>query len=117
MSRPVKHLYKFDDFSVDVTERVLLRDGEIVPLTQKAFDVLLALVERSGQIVEKDVLILKVWPDSFVEEGNLTQNIYTLRKVFGQTPEGGGYIVTIPRRGYRFAASVRELQKGGRKSS
>ncbi len=111
MSRPVKHLYKFDDFSVDVTERVLLRDGEIVPLTQKAFDVLLALVERSGQIVEKDVLILKVWPDSFVEEGNLTQNIYTLRKVLGQTPEGGGYIVTIPRRGYRFAASVRELQK------
>lgn len=83
--------------------------GEMVPLTQKAFDVLLVLVEGRGRIVSKEDLMEKVWPDTFVEESNLAQNIYTLRKVLGQTPAGEGYIVTVPRRGYRFAAAVREL--------
>lgn len=80
-----------------------------MPLTQKAFEVLLALVERRGGLVSKEELMAKVWPDTIVEESNLTQNIYTLRKALGQTPDGEGYIVTVPRRGYRFAAGVREL--------
>ncbi|HVF87839.1 MAG TPA: winged helix-turn-helix domain-containing protein [Pyrinomonadaceae bacterium] len=108
MSRQAKHFYEFGDFRLDVAERVLLRDGEIVPLTAKAFEVLLVLVERSGQIAGKEELMGRVWPDSFVEESNLAQNIYTLRKVLGQTPDGQEYIKTVPRRGYRFGVGVRE---------
>jgi Tol biopolymer transport system component/DNA-binding winged helix-turn-helix (wHTH) protein len=109
MSKETKLFYEFDLFRLDVTERVLMCEGEMVPLTQKAFEVLLVLVERRGRIVGKEELMEKVWPDTFVEESNLAQNIYTLRKVLGQTPAGDGYIVTVPRRGYRFAAAVREL--------
>ncbi len=109
MSKETKLFYEFDRFRLDATERVLECAGEMVPLTQKAFDVLLVLVEGRGRIVSKEELMEKVWPDTFVEESNLAQNIYTLRKVLGQTPAGEGYIVTVPRRGYRFAAAVREL--------
>ncbi|MGH9939171.1 MAG: winged helix-turn-helix domain-containing protein, partial [Blastocatellia bacterium] len=77
MSRQTKRFYEFGSFRIDVSERVLKRDGEIVPLTQKAFEVLLALVERRGAIVSKEELMEKVWPDTFVEESNLAQNIYT----------------------------------------
>jgi Tol biopolymer transport system component/DNA-binding winged helix-turn-helix (wHTH) protein len=112
MSRQTKRFYEFDRFRIDLTERSLLCDGEFVPLTQKAFEVLLALLERRGVIVSKEELMAKVWPDTFVEESNLTQNIYTLRKALGQTADGEGYIVTVPRRGYRFAAGVRELAEG-----
>ncbi len=109
LMRPqIKRFYEFDRFRIDLIERVLLCDGEMVPLTQKAFDVLLALVEERGRIVEKEELMQRVWPDSFVEEGNLTQNIYTLRKVLGQMADGENYIETVPRRGYRFAAEVSE---------
>lgn len=111
MSNSYRHFYEFDSFRVDVAERVLLRDGEMVALTQKAFDVLLALVERQGGIVSKDELMEKVWPDTYVEESNLSQNIYTLRKTLGETPEGEGYIATVPRRGYRFAVPVREVRE------
>lgn len=113
MPHPTKHFYEFDRFRIDLTERLLLSDGEVVPLTQKAFEVLLALVERNEQIVSKEELMRKVWPDSFVEEGNLTQNIYTLRKVLGQTTDGEAYIQTVPRRGYRFSAPVSESRNGG----
>jgi DNA-binding response OmpR family regulator len=78
MSQQIKRFYEFDRFRIDLTERALLCDGEFVPLTQKAFEVLLALVERRGRIVSKEELMAKVWPDTFVEESNLTQNIYTL---------------------------------------
>lgn len=108
MSRQTKHFYEFGDFRVDVAERVLRRDGEVVPLTLKAFEVLLALVERGGQILEKNELMERVWPDSFVEESSLAQNIYTLRKVLGAAPDGQEYIKTVPRRGYRFAVGVVE---------
>ncbi len=108
-----KHFYNFDGFSIDAGERLLLRDGEIVPLTQKAFDVLFMLVERHGQIVTKEELMNEVWPDTFVEEGNLAQNIYTLRKMLGETAAGDDYIKTVPRRGYRFAATVNETREGG----
>ncbi|MBL8189642.1 MAG: winged helix-turn-helix domain-containing protein, partial [Acidobacteria bacterium] len=108
MSNSAKHFYDFDRFRIDATERVLLSDGEIVTLTQKAFDVLLALVERRGQIVSKEELMELVWPDTFVEEGNLAQNIYTLRKVLGQTNDGQDFIKTVPKRGYRFVSTVSE---------
>jgi Tol biopolymer transport system component/DNA-binding winged helix-turn-helix (wHTH) protein len=112
MSQQIKRFYEFDRFRIDLTERALLCEGQFVPLTQKAFEVLLALVERHGGIVSKEELMAKVWPDTFVEESNLAQNVYTLRKALGQTPDGEGYIVTVPRRGYRFAAGVRELAEG-----
>lgn len=108
MSQQIRHLYQFDEWQVDATGKVLLRDGEMVALTQKAFEVLLVLIEQHGQIVNKDELIQRVWRDSFVEERNVAQNVYTLRKILGRTPDGKEYIQTIPRRGYRFAVSVSE---------
>jgi len=91
----------------------LLLDQEIVPLTPKVFDILIALLESSGQVVSKDDLMKKVWPDSFVEEGNLTQNISLLRKALGEGQNGHQYIETVARRGYRFVAPVRELRDEG----
>lgn len=112
MSKQTKRFYEFDRFRIDTAERVLMCGGEPAPLTQKSFELLLALVERAGRIVTKEELMEIVWPDTFVEESNLTQNIYTLRKTLGQTPDGKGYIETVPRRGYRFMAVVREITDG-----
>lgn len=109
MGDPLKHFYEFGRFSVNTAERVLLRDGEVVPLTPKTFDILITLVESSGQVVSKDGLMKKVWPDSFVEEGNLTQNISLLRKALGEGQNGNQFIETVARRGYRFTQPVREL--------
>lgn len=94
--------YEFGRFRLKVAERVLLREGEIVPLTPKVFDILLMLVENCGQVVSKDDLMKRVWPSTFVEEGNLTQNISLLRKALGESPGGVQFIETVPRRGYRF---------------
>ncbi|HEX5887079.1 MAG TPA: transcriptional regulator, partial [Pyrinomonadaceae bacterium] len=91
-----------------MAERVLLRDGEIVPLTPKVFDILMTLVENSGQVVSKESLMKRVWPDTYVEEGNLTQNISLLRKALGESPGGVQFIETVPRRGYRFVAAISE---------
>ncbi len=104
-------LYHFGPFCLDSGERVLLRDGRVVPLPAKALSTLLTLVLNSGQLVEKDVLIQRVWPDEFVEEGNLAQHIFMLRKALGETVENAKYIETVPRRGYRFVAPVSERQK------
>src|SRR5580700_10949972 len=106
--------FDFDRFRVDPHERVLLADGQPVSLTPKAFDTLLVLLEHSGHILEKDELLKRIWPDTFVEEGTLVQNISTLRKVLGEAPVGSAYIETIPRRGYRFAGAVctAELEPG-----
>lgn len=109
MGEPLKHFYEFGRFSVNTAERILLRDGEVVPLTPKVFDILITLVESSGQVVSKDCLMKKVWPDSFVEEGNLTQNISLLRKALGEGQNGNQFIETVARRGYRFTQPVREL--------
>jgi DNA-binding winged helix-turn-helix (wHTH) protein/TolB-like protein/Tfp pilus assembly protein PilF len=87
----------------------LLRDSELVPLAPKAFDILLALVENRGRLVEKDDLMKRVWPTTFVEEGNLTQNISLLRKALGENASGPQFIETIPRRGYRFVAPINEV--------
>ena len=104
MSKQNKRIFEFGPFSLDTFNRQLRRDGEVVPLKAKAVDTLLLLIESRGDVVEKDELMQALWPDSFVEEANLTQNIYTLRKALGET----GYIETIPRRGYRFVAPVTE---------
>jgi Tol biopolymer transport system component/DNA-binding winged helix-turn-helix (wHTH) protein len=94
--------YQFGPFRIGVAERVLRRQDQIVPLTPKCFDTLLVLAQHGGNVVEKETLMRAVWPDSFVEEGNLAQNIFTLRKTLGELPEGGRYIQTIPKRGYRL---------------
>lgn len=106
MSQQTGHLYEFGPFSIDTVNRLLLRDGKPVPLKPKVVDTLLMLVESMGRVVQKDELIAKLWPDRFVEEANLTQNIYVLRKVLGSGEYSESYIETIPRRGYRFAAPV-----------
>src|SRR5256714_9118761 len=105
-------IYEFGRFRLDRAERSLRRAGEPVPLTPKVFGILLALVETSGGVVEKDELMRQVWPDSFVEEGNLTQNISVLRKALGETTDGKPYIETVARRGYRFVASVHHADEG-----
>jgi TolB-like protein/DNA-binding winged helix-turn-helix (wHTH) protein len=89
-------------------ERVLLRDGQPVTLPPKDLETLLVLVERAGHIVEKEELLEKVWPGVFVEEGNLARHIFNLRQVLGDSADGRKYIETIPKRGYRFVAAVRE---------
>jgi eukaryotic-like serine/threonine-protein kinase len=103
-----KHFYEFGPFRIDITDRVLFRETAPVPLTPKAFDTLVVLVEAAGRILEKDDLMKRVWPDTIVEENNLTQNISALRKALGQSPAEKPYIETLPRRGYRFIATVRE---------
>jgi DNA-binding winged helix-turn-helix (wHTH) protein/TolB-like protein/Tfp pilus assembly protein PilF len=109
MSQQTKRLFEFGAFRLDAQERLLLRDGDLVPLTPKAFDMLLALVENSGRLLGKQELMQRLWPDSFVEEGSLAQNISLLRRALGESSEGQKFIETVPRRGYRFVASV----KGG----
>ncbi len=106
MNKQIKHLYIFHEYWLDATERVLLRGGETVPLTPKVFDILLALVENRGRVVEKDEMMRLVWRDTVVEEGNLNRNISTLRKALGETPGQSRYIETVPKRGYRFVAPV-----------
>ena len=108
MGEQTKHFYEFDRFRINVPERLLLRDREIVPLTPKVFDILLTLIESSGHVISKDDLMKRVWPDSFVEEGNLTQNISLLRKALGEGQNGHKFIETIARRGYRFVLPVSE---------
>ncbi|MCI0338279.1 MAG: winged helix-turn-helix domain-containing protein [Acidobacteria bacterium] len=107
MSKLTRQCYEFDPFRLDPAERLLLRDGQPVPLTPKAFDTLLIFVENSNQLLTKEELIAKLWPDSFVEESNLAQNVSMLRKALGGRPQGGQYIETVPKRGYRFVTEVR----------
>lgn len=99
-------VYAFGPFQIDAADRVLRRDGSEIPLTRKAAETLLVLVENAGHVVEKDALLTKVWPDAFVEESTLAQNILTLRKTLGKQPDGQDYIGTVPKRGYRFDAPV-----------
>src|SRR6266511_5451375 len=108
MKRSDKHFYEFGPFRLDTAERLLLRDGQHVPLTPKAFETLLILVENCGRVMDKDEMMKKVWPDTFVEEVNLAKNVSCLRKILA-TEHLEHYIETIPKRGYRFVADVREV--------
>jgi serine/threonine-protein kinase len=95
---------EFGPFRLDAAKRVLWRGGRIVPLPPKALEVLVALVEQRGDVVTKDELMKRVWPDTFVEEANLSVNVSALRKALGERPGGRPYVETVSRRGYRFAA-------------
>ena len=106
-----KRLYSFGPFQLDTGEQILLRDGRPLPLKPKVFDLLVVLVENSGHVVCKDELMKQVWADSFVEEGNLAVSICEIRKALGGSANGHTYIATVPRRGYRFVASVTEASQ------
>jgi len=100
--------YEFGRFRLDARGRVLFCGGQSVPLAPKVADTLLVLVENAGNVVDKEVLLKRVWPDSFVEEGSLTRTISVLRKTLGNGIEGE-YVATVPKRGYRFSAQVNVL--------
>src|SRR6185369_12183238 len=105
----MKPAYEFGPFRLDSERGLLLRNDQPVPLTQKSFEILLVLIENREDTVSKDVLLKRVWPDTFVDEANLTQHISVLRKALGETPQDRRFIVTVPGRGYRFVAPVREV--------
>lgn len=113
MKAKTKHFYEFGPFRVDTANHLLLRDGQVVPVQPRVFDALVSLVENCGRLLEKDELMKALWPDSFVEEANLTQTVYMLRKALGEGPNEHNYIETIPKRGYRFVAAVREFEGEG----
>src|SRR5437762_2829367 len=113
MPRDLKHFYDFGSYSVDASERLLLQGDEVVPLTPKAFEMLLVLLESSGHVLTKEELMKRVWPDTIVEEANLSHNIYKLREALGESRNGEKYIETVPRRGYRFVAKVTKLHDHG----
>lgn len=104
-----KYFYEFGPFRMDPEERLLLRDGDPIPLTPKAFETLLLLVRNHRRVVLKDDLMKALWPDSFVEESNLSQNIFVLRKALGESAQDARYIATVSGRGYRFAQDVAEV--------
>src|SRR5262249_12991279 len=103
--------YDFGPFQIDLENRLLLRGGEIVMLTPKSFDLLLFLIQNRGRLLDKDALMTGVWPGVCVEEGNLTKNIFLLRKSLGNRADGKPYIETFPRRGYRFEAEVSDSRE------
>lgn len=113
MSNRFSRVYEFGPFCLNATEGLLLCDGRPVSLAPKALAILSVLVGKNGRLVEKSELIDRVWPDTFVEESNLTQNIFTLRKLLGKDAHGRPYIETVSRRGYRFTAEVKELRDEG----
>ena len=102
---PAEQIYEFGHFRIDPNERLLLRDGKTVSLTPKAFETLLALVEHSGHVVKKDELMKRIWPDAFVEEVNLAQNVSAIRRALDT--DGEHYIETIPKLGYRLVIEAR----------
>ncbi len=108
MDKQSDHLYEFGSFSLDAQERLLLHDGNPIPISSKTFEALLVLIQNAGHLVTKDDLLKQLWPDTFVEEANLAKHISLLRKALGETPNGQEYIETVPKYGYRFAADVRE---------
>ena len=109
MTKSDKHFYEFGPFRVDPQKRLLLGDKGPVALAPKAYELLLALVENQGRVLDKDGLMRRVWPDQIVEEANLTVNISALRKALGESPNEHRFIVTVPGRGYKFVEGVREV--------
>src|SRR5260370_37549790 len=108
MAEKTDLVYEFGRFRLHAAQRILLNNGEPVALTPKGFDTLLLFVQSGGRILDKDELMKTLWPGSFVEEGNLSQNIFILRKLLGDDRNGNSFIQTVPRKGYRFVASVQE---------
>src|SRR5262249_32562483 len=110
MSENRNAVYEFGPFRLDPSQELLLEGTRKVPLTPKAYQTLLVMVENHGRIVTKDELLQKVWPDAYVEEATLAQNVFTLRKQLCDDREGAFYIETVPKRGYRFVAEVRQVE-------
>src|SRR6266704_2477956 len=109
MSEKTRHLYAFGPFRLDSRECLLSLDGKPVRLAHKAFEALLMLVENAGHLVDKDDLMRRLWPDTFVEEANVAKHVSLLRKILSEATNGREYIETIPKRGYRFVVDVREV--------
>ena len=108
MAEQFQTIYEFPPFRIEPARRRLLRDGEPVQLTPKAFDTLLVLLRNRERVVDNEEALRLVWPDAHGEASSLAQNVFALRKALGDSPEGSQFIATIPRRGYRFVAEVRE---------
>src|ERR1044072_2217770 len=109
MTRQVMHIYEFGPFQLDASEGILRRNGQEIKLRQKQYEMLLVLVQNSGHIVERETIFQIVWPNSFVEEASITQLISDLRKILSERGNNHDYIETIPKRGYRFTATVKEI--------
>ncbi|CAN5357486.1 hypothetical protein BH20ACI2_BH20ACI2_29260 [soil metagenome] len=110
MNRGEEQIYEFEEFRLDAGKRLLIQeDGEPVPLMPKAFEILLYLVKKAGTVAEKEELMEAIWPDTAVEENNLTQNISALRRVLGEKHRENRFIATVPGRGYKFVAEVRKV--------
>src|SRR5713226_6986182 len=109
MSQKTRHFYAFGSFHLDASECLLTLDGKPVPLAPKAFETLVMLVENAGHLVDKDDLMGRLWPDTFVEEANVAKHVSLLRKILSEATNGREYIETIPKRGYRFVVDVREV--------
>jgi DNA-binding winged helix-turn-helix (wHTH) protein len=114
MSPERKEMYEFGPFSLDTAERAISRDGAPISLTPKVFDTLVCFLRNQGRLLSKDEILKEVWPDVVVEEVNLAVNVSTLRKMLGEGPQDGRYIVTVPGRGYRFVAAVQKTVAGNR---
>jgi DNA-binding winged helix-turn-helix (wHTH) protein/Tfp pilus assembly protein PilF len=110
-SHAVKHFYEFGPFRLDLEQRLLWHDEETVALAPKVFETLILLIEHRGRVVKKEEMMKALWPDRFVEESNLTQNIFMLRKILGEGTGKAQYIETIPKRGYCFIGAVKETQE------
>ena len=110
MPKQVRYIYEFGPFRLDQAERLLLRGDQVLSLTPKALDTLIALIENSRHVVTKEELMNRVWPDIYVEETNLAQHISMLRKVLGEREDGGQFIETVPKRGYRFVVPVKKVR-------
>ena len=104
-------VYSFGEFHIDRAKRVLLRRGEPVVVSPKCLELLVFLVDNRNRLVEKEEVLQGVWPDSFVDEQNVKQNVYVLRRILGDDQNGHTFIQTIPRRGYKFIAPVIELER------
>lgn len=113
MSKRANQLYEFGPFRLDASEHTLLRDGRPISLRPKVFDILLVLIQNHGHLVEKEELMNSVWTEQFVEEGNINKNISMLRQALGEGDSGHKFIETVPKRGYRFIADVREVTEHG----
>jgi TolB-like protein/DNA-binding winged helix-turn-helix (wHTH) protein/Flp pilus assembly protein TadD len=109
---PVR-FYDFDRFRLDAKRRLLMRDGEIISIKPKALDTLLLLVQHRDRLLGKDELMTRLWPDTIVEESNLTQNIFVIRKALGEAPSEQRFIATVARQGYRFVGDVRQTLEEG----
>ena len=109
MAKKERQFYEFGSFRIDPDHRLLLRENQPIPVQPKAFDILLTLVQNSEKVVLKDDLMKAVWPETFVEEANLAQQVFVLRKTLGDAVGENRYIVTVPGRGYRFVGKVTEV--------